>query len=850
MKMKEEKELSIEKQSYTTAQREAMHNIMKLSSKLIEAIPQNNDDFLWELLELCINSIPEADYGSISIIDETTWRFAAAKGHDWEKLRKIKLKPEHSIRFSLLDRSISSNVYIIEDILRTDVANIPVDILEQLTKASKPIKQSLIAEICFNGICKGHICLDIAEHNSKCFGENSKEIIKAIGDLTSAFIMMKETYCMVNGLEQIVNNRTQAVRNLLNNIGQGLLTFGKDLIVHKDYSNECQRILGEGIENKVFSQLIYPENREEARFVEQILREVFDCKEAYRIQVYLSLMPNEIELASKYISLEYKLVDNIYEPLEKAIMVIMTEVTEKKLLENKVKEDEDLMSMVANVAGNFSGFLECVKEFQYFYGSKLHEILSSKETVSAIYANVYREIHTFKGSFSQFGMKSSVALLHSMESALSYIGTMLESFTHRDLCAFIYSFDIIDFLNEDMEILQEKLGSHFFSMGEMIYIDKTKLLQIESEVVNICSPVECRTILPLIKRLKYKSLKEMLSNYTNYAVKLAERLEKPVNVFSIEGDDLLVDSDKYNGFVKSLVHVFRNSVDHGLESLDKRIEQGKPEISSINCSINVYENYLKICIQDDGGGINFEQIRNKAVACGLYDFETASKLEEYQLIELIFKENFSTKNEITELSGRGMGLYAVKSEVERLGGSVELHTSINKGTKLEFFIPNADVEYEEPLRAASFVQPVLTTTLDFLKEHLDSNLVINRITPFNATNFQMHHYTSFINIRGIFDGLFAISMDNRMSHALMECMVYDEIQDNLINKYTKDVIAECANMILGNSIKAYPNIEELIIIATPSVIYSASGDISYEGNDINGYKVETDKGTITISIIQ
>ena len=112
---------------------------------------------------------------------------------------------------------------------------------------------------------------------------------------------------------------------------------------------------------------------------------------------------------------------------------------------------------------------------------------------------------------------------------------------------------------------------------EMIYVDKTKLLQIESEVINICSPIECKTILPLIKKLKYKSLKEMLSNYPSYTVKLAEKSEKPINAFSIEGDDLLVDSDKYNGFVKPLIHVFRNSVDHGLESSETRVERGKPE---------------------------------------------------------------------------------------------------------------------------------------------------------------------------------------------------------------------------------------------------------------------------------
>lgn len=850
MKMREERELSIKKQPYTTDQREAVNNIMQLSSKLIEAIPQNNDDFLQELLELALDRIPEADYGSISIIDGAVWRYAAAIGHDLEQLKKISLKPEYTLKFKSPKRSKSSNSYIIEDILKQDSAAMPPNIQKKLVKASMPIKQSLITEICFNGSCKGHICLDIGIDSSKSFEDYSKSLIKAIGDLASAYLMMKETYSMVDGLERVVNNRTQAVKNLLDNIGQGLLTFGSDLVVHQDYSSECQRILGAEIDNKIFSQLIYPDDKDEAQFVEQIFEEVFNCREVYRTKVFISLLPKEIKLDNKFVSLDYKLVDNIYTPMEKAIMVIMTEITEKKLLENKLKEDEGIMSMVANVAGNFSSFLECIKEFQYFYGSKLHEILESKQTVAEIYANVYREIHTFKGSFSQFGMQSSVEQLHSMESALSYISGMLDNFNRKDICAFIYSFDILDFLNRDMEILREKLGSHFFSLGEMIYVDKSKLIQLENEVISICSPVECKSLLPLIRKLKYKSLKEMLSNYPNYTVKLAERLEKPINLFSIEGDDILVDSDKYNGFVKSLVHVFRNSVDHGLESMEARIEKGKAEIGNVNCSISVDNLNLKISIEDDGSGVDFEQIRNKAVDYGLFKNESAAQMNNDQLIELIFKDNFSTKNTITELSGRGMGLYAVKSEAEKLGGNVALFTIANKGTRLEFMLPIEEIQSDEPLRAEVFVQPVLTTTLDFLKEHLGDDLNIKSISPFRAADFQMLNYNSFINIRGIFDGLFSICMDNEISHALLKCIVPENIPAYLEKKYTKDVVAECANMILGNSIKVQPNMEELIIIGTPSVIYSESGDTDYDGNEINGYIVETDTGTIIVSIIQ
>ena len=838
-----------QKEQEAVLQKEALYRIMNLSSKLVEAIPKNNDDFLWELLELGLNSVQEADYGSISIIDHGTWRFAAAIGHDWQELQKLALKPEYSLQLEEEGHSISSNVYVIDGILDEKI-EMPSKLQKKLVEASKPIKQTLVAKICFNGVCKGHFCLDIAAGSSKTFGEDAFRVIKPIGDLASAYLMMRETYCLVDDLEQVVNNRTQAVRNLLDNVGQGLLTFGKDYAVHLDYSYECQRIFGTGIEAQAFPRLIYPDNKEEAGFVEQILQEVFHCNDAYKTGVYLSLLPKEILYDGRYINLEYKMVKNIYSPSEKAVMVLITEITERRRLEDQIKEDAQVIRMVATVAGNFTGFMECVKEFQYFYGSKLHEIIERNQSVSAIYADVFREIHTYKGSFSQFEMQSSVENLGAMETALAYIGSNLSSFTRKELCAFIYSFDIIDFLNKDIEILREKLGSHFLSMGEMIYVEKRRLYEIEKEVIQTCSPMECRVLLPLIKRLKYKSFKEMMSTYPDYTVKLAERLEKPINAFSIAGDDLLVDSEKYSAFVKALVHIFRNCVDHGLEGIEKRLEFGKPEIGNISCTIHNHNNQLEICIEDDGGGINFDQIRVKAVACGLFSEEQAQGMEEKALIDLIYRDSFTTKDKITDVSGRGMGLSAVKYELEKLGGTIEVYTEKNKGTIFRMHMPIIEPEQKEDLAAQTFLQPILTTTMDFLKEHIGEGLTIRSIVPICSNSITLKNYSAKINIRGLFDGAFSISMDHNMSEALLNSMVYETVREQYVTKYKKDVLAECANIILGNSINAYMNIEELIIIGTPSVMYSASGDIDFEGSEINGFSICTNKGDVVISIMQ
>lgn len=643
-------------------------------------------------------------------------------------------------------------------------------------------------------------------------------------------------------LEQAVSNRTKAVRNLLDNVGQGLMTFGRDFLIHKDYSAECIRIFGELPEDRPFAELIFPDNEEESDFVNQVLHEVFKTNDALKTKVYLSMLPNEIKLGSDFINLEYKIIDDIISSDEKSVMVILTKITEKKLLEDQLREDERIIRMVANVAGNFNSFMEDVKEFQYFYGSKLHEILDSNRTVAEMYGEIYRYIHTFKGGFSQFEMFNSVENLHSMESALSCLSDSIESFTLKDFRSFVFSFDIIDFLEKDTDLLKEKLGAHFFSIGDNIQVEKSRLGDVEREIMEICSPVECKTLLPVLKSLRFKSLKELLSTYPEYTVKLAERLEKYINVFAIEGEDIYVDNEKYGSFIKSLIHVFRNSVDHGFAS------DGK--VGNISCHIGAAAGYAEIVIEDDGVGIDFEKIRKSAVKYGLYDEKQAEVLDKDILLSLIFRENFSTKDSVTDISGRGMGLSAVKAEIEKLGGRLEVYTEKDKGTKLSFLIPLMDVEQIAHLEMEEFAEPVMNTTLDFLQEHFQSNFSVTKITPFSSSSFNMKNYTAFITIKGLFDGSFAISMDNSIAASLLKRMLIDNIDPHMETKYTKDVIAECANMILGNSIKSYPNIQELIIIGTPNVIHSTGDEISYDGNLIKGYVIETNQGTVLISIIQ
>jgi two-component system chemotaxis sensor kinase CheA len=131
------------------------------------------------------------------------------------------------------------------------------------------------------------------------------------------------------------------------------------------------------------------------------------------------------------------------------------------------------------------------------------------------------------------------------------------------------------------------------------------------------------------------------------------------------------------------VHVFRNSVDHGIETMDERHEIQKDEIGTISCSIKEDENNLHFIIADDGAGIDIEKIKEKATQL---EIDTDS-LSDNEIEALIFNDRFSTKGEVSQTSGRGVGMAVVKYEIEKINGVININSQLNIGTTFEFIIP-------------------------------------------------------------------------------------------------------------------------------------------------------------------
>ena len=158
--------------------------------------------------------------------------------------------------------------------------------------------------------------------------------------------------------------------------------------------------------------------------------------------------------------------------------------------------------------------------------------------------------------------------------------------------------------------------------------------------------------------------------------------------FVLEKTPVKVLSSAYRALLGSCIHIFRNSVDHGLETPADREKVGKPRKGQVKVFFGPAEGHtIQIHIEDDGRGINPTIISKRAVDKELCTPDQVAALDRTGILELIFLPGFSTRDEISDLSGRGVGLDAVKIEVEKLGGKISITSEVGRGSRFTLDVP-------------------------------------------------------------------------------------------------------------------------------------------------------------------
>lgn len=496
-----------------------------------------------------------------------------------------------------------------------------------------------------------------------------EELKKAQGEL--------ENYS--RNLEKMVEERTTEIRGLniklkalLDSLEQGFLIFDMEGTCWEITSKACEKVLESSpAGKKIWDVLKLPESQ--VRGFSRWLTTVFS-----------ELLPFE-DLASlgpaKYDHSQGNQVKLDYYPMRSAenviqgIVLVATDITSLVRAQEEAEKEKSNANFILKMFKQKRSFLSFFEEAQKLVSELNRATLAPP--VNWDRDSLFRILHTIKGGAASFSVRDVANSAHELESMIQNWDNFSENKWDELLQSLQTSFDHLT------KEVNELLGKLPAKQVPVVEVPKPELTQILSLMESWSKTREWAA--QLKSQYLTEPLQQTFESYDYMMQQTAESLHKKVKPLNFVTPDFRWSFEPYQSFLSSLVHVFRNAIDHGLETPEERAAAGKPEQGEIKISAFKSDNEIEIRIQDDGRGIAVDKVKAKRQEKGL----PVDGLTPHQILMSIFEPQFSTKTEITELSGRGVGLDAVKNEVDRLGGQVDIESHEGVGTTFKFKLPLA-----------------------------------------------------------------------------------------------------------------------------------------------------------------
>lgn len=229
-------------------------------------------------------------------------------------------------------------------------------------------------------------------------------------------------------------------------------------------------------------------------------------------------------------------------------------------------------------------------------------------------------------------------------------------------------------------------------VGELVLVrNRISTLETAFENEEMAKAVNNLTVVTgdlqsAVMKTRMQPIKKVFGRFPRVVRDLARNLKKDINL-ELRGEETDLDKNLVEALADPLVHLVRNAVDHGVEMPDVREAAGKPRQGNIVLGAAQEGDHILLTITDDGAGMNPEVLRRKAVEKGMMDEDNASRLTESECFALIFSPGFSMKQEISDISGRGVGMDVVKTSISKLNGVIDIKSEIGVGTTLSIKVP-------------------------------------------------------------------------------------------------------------------------------------------------------------------
>ena len=236
-----------------------------------------------------------------------------------------------------------------------------------------------------------------------------------------------------------------------------------------------------------------------------------------------------------------------------------------------------------------------------------------------------------------------------------------------------------------------------------------------------------------VMKVRMVPIESVVNRFPRMIRDLSKKLDKKMELY-MSGEDTELDRTVIDEIGDPLMHILRNSADHGLENAQVRAERGKPEVGSIFLDAYQDGNNVVIEVRDDGNGIDVERVKAKAVEKGVITQEQSDLMDDKEAVSLLFRPSFSTAEKISDVSGRGVGLDVVKTKIEGLGGNIEVRTELGVGSTFIIRLPLTlaiiqalmvivgGEKYAIPLSAITTIEDIANTDIKHVREKEVINL--------------------------------------------------------------------------------------------------------------------------------
>ncbi len=534
----------------------------------------------------------------------------------------------------------------------------------------------------FGTICVTYTYLVVAARRfSKTFLDNRK--------------LLGEIQKINEGLEQTVAERTSQLREknkdigtMLQNLQQGILTVNRDGTVHKEYSAFLEEILDtQDIAGNDAVKLIFSDSNLSSDLLDQMEVSIanFMGEGVFSFEMNEDSLVKEARIrtvSGRDKDLEYSwsaILSEDNDTIEK-LLVSIRDVTQMKALSAESQRQKLQLQKVAELIrvkpDAFFGFVASGRKYLHANRELLSDDACAGEGIQTSVAVLFRNMHTIKGNARTLGLAGVAAKAHDAEQKYDQIrkGEQLD-FNVSELLKDLESVE--SELNAYVEVSERILGrslSEGFeggTDGRAIRLSVGKAVKLLRELDwndLVRSQDQVRVALDEIQSIFTVSVSQVFHPLVESVSDLAASLVKPVPHFVLDGSDVRVTSAVSQLIRDVFSHLIRNSLDHGIESASVRTERGKDPTGSIHVSVVDLDEALEIVMKDDGQGLNLERIRSKGVESGV--FREGQEYLPEAIAELIFQSGVSTAEKVSDISGRGVGMDAVRTFLLQAGGGI------------------------------------------------------------------------------------------------------------------------------------------------------------------------------------